>query len=142
MLKIILLSLVFFFTSVQAQEFDGWKIVKVEGDQFSLQKKGMRFLLEEGNVKQTLKKVKRFKNLLIIIFHQSTNGTSFMVDTYDAVVFDWKKEKFLGEFTYKHIPVTEHTQEMLSPWPKWIYNKNHLRIIDEDSDVDKIIYVN
>ena len=121
--------------------FDGWKILKIEEDQYSLQKNELNFSLEEGNVKPTLKEIKEFKNLSIIIFHQSTNGTSFMVDTYNAVIFDLDKEKFIGEFHYEDIPITKHTPDMLSRYPQWIYKKNYLFIIDEDEDIYRKIYV-
>ena len=140
MWKVILTSicvLFFFSVSAQAELFNGWKIIESKEGDFSLKKDTLTFALDKGNVVAKIEKVKKFKNLSIIIYHQGTNGTSLILETYNAVVFDRDSNKFLGEFPYKHLPISKYEKGTLPKWPKWSYLKDRLRIVDGELEIDE-----
>ncbi|MBT3585801.1 MAG: hypothetical protein HN509_12925 [Halobacteriovoraceae bacterium] len=105
------------------------------------------FFLQKLSNKKLMKKIKsvggrpRFERVILnkkskvqlLVYFAGTAGTSFMVETYRAVIFDTNSKKFLGDFPFAYKGSKKIKQ------PRWIFDKGHISIDVDDINLHKRI---
>lgn len=133
-MKYCVLMALFFVNAVYAN----WTVVD-HGNFFSLKKTGhdkhrYQIYSSSGTPRFIGEKIinQYFK---LVIYDSGTAGTKTLVQINRALVFDRKKNKYLGDYVYQHKSNKKQTQ------PQWIFDNNKLTITNDSENLHKVIVI-
>lgn len=117
-----------------------WKVVVGENNyyiqKFDLETRMYKITSIGGEPKvEKLMKKDESPGIIYVIYYAGSAGTSHIVTSYRAVVFDLKKNKFLGDVAYKY----ESQQKKKVYQPSWKYEDGKLIVEDESFNTKKVI---
>ncbi|NVJ59346.1 MAG: hypothetical protein HWE27_03095 [Gammaproteobacteria bacterium] len=72
----------------------------------------------------------------LIVYFSGSAGTSYIVDIYNAVIFDHKNQEILGDFPWMYMG---NQYEPMSTQPEWDISENEITIRDSQTGMDKSI---
>ncbi|EPZ51386.1 hypothetical protein M902_2731 [Bacteriovorax sp. BAL6_X] len=138
MKKLLLISTIILQTIAFAGVSD-WSIVNIKGD-FWLKKKDSKTLKAKITKRTGKSKVTETKsvgeNYELIIYYSGSAGTFQLIDIYYAVIFDKKKNQFLGDYPWAY-KAQEASKKVDNP--KWDISEKSIKIIDQQTDLNKTI---
>ncbi len=134
---LILIAITFSSTLLAQMATTDWKVAEQDGV-FEAQLIGSEDIKTELTVMsgepKVLKIEKLSQDVIAVIYHAGVSGTSVLVESSYALLYNTKSKKFLGDFPleYKVSGDAPYTFDQ----PVWKVEGNSLRIIDENSDID------
>ncbi|MFG1499294.1 hypothetical protein ABMA70_03730 [Halobacteriovorax sp. XZX-3] len=138
-MKKILLITTFLFQTIVSAGVSDWSIVNIKGD-FWLKKKDSKTLKAKITKRTGKSKVTETKsvgdNYELIIYYAGSAGTFQLIDIYYAVIFDKKKNQFIGDYPWEY-KAQEGSKKVDNP--KWDISKKVIKINDPQTDLKKTI---
>lgn len=131
------LTIFILFTSVAFSQTKNWKVI-VFNDNFYIEnqdKKSLRHkLISSGGEPKFHEVVVKTNRVSLIVYYSGSAGTSTIVKSYRALVWDNKIKDFRGDFPYKSI-----SNSGKFPQPQWTFEAGKIKIFDPESDFRKTI---
>lgn len=138
MKKITFILFLTLFSSAYAQYAPkDWQVREIDGS-FELALKSAQGISSEMTVmagEPKLLSVKKYgSDVVAIVYSAGQSGTTVLVESLYALLYNTKSKKFLGDFPveYKVSSGAPYTFDQ----PVWKIEGNSLRIIDENSNID------
>lgn len=138
-MKKLIILLTFFIQFHAFADASDWSIINEKGE-FWLKKKDSKSLKAVITKRTGKSKVVETKsvgeNYELIIYYSGSAGTFQLVEVYYAVIFDKKKQQFIGDYPWKY-KAQDGGKKVASP--KWDISKKSITITDPQSDLKKTI---
>jgi len=83
--------------------------------------------------------IEKLKPVVLLKYFAGSSGTFIIIDEYWVVIYDPKTRKCHGDFPYQYLI---HSDDKIIDQPKWTFSATSIRIVDEESSLDRNIEIN